>query len=67
MTDEHIFFKFHRAANPREKAYTVVFKRNPEAFWYDDYKEMEMDYSVTNPFLEFADAADEDMMMRINF
>lgn len=63
MTDEHIFFKFHRAANPHEKAYTVVFKRNPEAFWYDDYEEMEMDYSVTNPFL---DSADEGMMTSIN-
>ena len=60
LTEEHVFFKFHRAANPNDKAYIVIFKRNPDAYWYDDYQEMTGDYALDNPFydsrLEIEDA-----------
>ncbi|MBN1291710.1 MAG: KamA family radical SAM protein [Candidatus Latescibacteria bacterium] len=50
LTGEHIIFKFHRAARPEDKAYIVIFRRNTEAYWYDDYKEMTGDYALDNPF-----------------
>jgi len=43
LTDEYIFFKFHRAAIPKDKSYTVMYYRNPDAYWYDDYEEMLVD------------------------
>jgi len=52
LTEEHVVFKFHRAANPEDKAYIVIFKRNPNAYWYDDYKDMTNDYALDNPFYD---------------
>jgi L-lysine 2,3-aminomutase len=49
-TDTHVFFRFHRAANPKEKARFLVFESNPAAYWFDDYEEILDDYSVDNPF-----------------
>ncbi|MBN2013054.1 KamA family radical SAM protein [candidate division KSB1 bacterium] len=49
LTDEHIFFRYHRAAKPRDKARFMVFKRNPRAYWFDDYAEVSKKYSVVNP------------------
>ncbi len=39
LTDEHVIFKFHRAADNRNTAKVLVFRRNPEAYWLDDYKD----------------------------
>ena len=50
LTEENIIFKFHRAADPCEKARIVIFKRNPEAYWYDDYTDMVEEYILENPF-----------------
>lgn len=52
LTEEHVVFKFHRAANPENKAYIAIFKRNPDAHWYDDYKDMTSDYALDNPFYD---------------
>lgn len=49
-TDEHVFFRYHRAAEPQKKARFMVFKRNPNAYWYDDYDEIISQYSIENPF-----------------
>ncbi len=51
MDDEHIYFRYHRAAQPVEKSRFIVCRRNPEAFWFDDYSEMVVDYRIENPFL----------------
>jgi len=59
MTDEHVFFRFHRAANPEDKAYTVVFRRNPEAYWYDDYEDLLIDRTIANPFIDETTVAEE--------
>jgi KamA family protein len=40
LSDEHIFFKFHRAAAVQDSARFMVFARNPEAYWFDDYTVM---------------------------
>lgn len=52
MTDEHIFFRYHRAANPDEKAQFLVFQKNPKAYWFDDYHEVVTQFKFENPFLE---------------
>ncbi len=49
-TDGHVFFRYHRAANPQEKARFMVFESNPHAYWFDDYDEVIAEYSIDNPF-----------------
>jgi KamA family protein len=49
-TEDHIYFRYHRAANPQEKARFMIFKRNPNAYWYDDYDEIIHEYSIENPY-----------------
>jgi len=49
-TDENIHLRYHRAANPQEKARFMIFKRNPDAYWFDDYDEIIKDYSIKNPY-----------------
>ncbi len=39
MTDEHIIFRYHRAADPKMQGRTMVFERKPSAQWFDDYPE----------------------------
>ncbi len=38
-TEEHIYFRYHRSASPENRGRFLVFKRNPEARWFDDYTE----------------------------
>lgn len=39
LTEDRILFKYHRAANPRHVGRILMFRRNPDAFWFDDYIE----------------------------
>ena len=55
LTEDNIIFKFHRSADPGEKARVVICRRNPEACWYDDYPEIIDDYRIENPFFEAED------------
>ena len=41
MTDDHIVFRYQRAADPANRGRSVVCERNPEAQWFDDYPESE--------------------------
>jgi len=45
-TEEHIFFRYHRAAEEENAGKFMVFKRNPEAHWFDDYTELVAEYKV---------------------
>lgn len=38
QTEEHIFFRYHRAADPANSGKMMVFRRNSEACWFDDYR-----------------------------
>ncbi len=38
LTDSHIFMRYHRAANPEQKGRFMIYERNPEAYWFDDYR-----------------------------
>ncbi len=49
-TNYHTFFRYHRSADPQKKAKFMVFKSNPDAYWFDDYDEIVADYSIENPF-----------------
>jgi KamA family protein len=50
QTKNRVYFRYHRAANPQEKARFMIFKRNPNAYWYDDYDEIIHEYSIENPY-----------------
>ena len=39
LTEELILLKYHRAAEPRLQGEVMVFRRRPEAHWFDDYPE----------------------------
>ncbi len=41
LDDMNIFFKYHRAADHDDFGRILVFKRNPDAYWLDDYSEVE--------------------------
>ncbi len=40
MTDENIIFRIHRAADPYDSGKVFICKRNTNAYWFDDYKEI---------------------------
>jgi KamA family protein len=46
MTDEHIFFRYHQSSDPEQIGSFMIFKRNPDAYWFDDYRELVARYSV---------------------
>ncbi|MEZ5362658.1 MAG: KamA family radical SAM protein [Bryobacterales bacterium] len=39
LTPENVILRYHRAASAQNEGRTLVFKRNPEAQWFDDYAE----------------------------
>ncbi len=45
-TDDLIFFRYHRAADPDNSGRFMVYRRNPEAHWFDDYVELVDEYRV---------------------
>ena len=45
LTEKYIYFKYLRAADEDNGAKFMVFKRDPEAYWFDDYKELVDEYS----------------------
>jgi lysine 2,3-aminomutase len=49
-SDGHVYFRYHRAANPEEKARFLVLNSNPHAHWFDDYDEVVSEYLIENPF-----------------
>jgi KamA family protein len=41
-TEEHIYFKYHRTAFAKDDGRFMVYKRNPKATWFDDYKDKDL-------------------------
>jgi lysine 2,3-aminomutase len=39
-TDECTFFKYNQAADPENLGRFMVYKSNPDAYWFDDYTEL---------------------------
>jgi len=42
-SDDEMIFKYYRAARNRDSGRIITFKRNPKAYWIDDYKEAKKD------------------------
>ena len=40
LTEDEIIFKYTRAAEVENNSRVLIFNKNPEAYWYDDYEEM---------------------------
>ena len=39
LTEDQIVFKYHQAADARNRGRVMIFERNPDAHWFDDYRE----------------------------
>ena len=46
LSSKNIYFKYQRAAEVQNTSRFMVFKRNPEAYWFDDYTELVDDYKL---------------------
>ncbi|GAH50319.1 unnamed protein product, partial [marine sediment metagenome] len=50
MTEEVAYFRYHRAARDEDSGHFMAFRRNPSAYWLDDYSEIIQDYPVNMPY-----------------
>lgn len=50
LTARHVIFKYHRAADPDLSGRVMIFRRNPAAYWFDDYHELVDEYQLENPY-----------------
>lgn len=48
-TKDHVYFKYHRAFKDEDSGRFMVFASNPDACWFDDYKEQIKDRRITLP------------------
>ena len=48
-TDRHTYFKYNQAADPGDLGRFMVYKSNPEAYWFDDYTELVDEGRVWGP------------------
>ncbi len=46
LTHDLIFFKYHRSARREDSGRFLAFKRNPDAYWFDDYSDPVFDAPV---------------------
>jgi len=53
LTKERVYFKYHRAAEDADSGRFLVLKRNPNAYWLDDYDEVIRDYAVNLPYRSY--------------
>ncbi len=49
-TKKFVYFKYHRAADDQDSGRFLVFKSNPNAYWFDDYDEVVRDYPTNLPY-----------------
>jgi len=47
-TDNYVFFRYHRAADPKNKGRFFVYQSNPRAYWFDDYEQTIEEYTIPN-------------------
>jgi lysine 2,3-aminomutase len=47
-TREAVYFKYHQAADPSDMGRFMVFRSNPEAYWFDDYDELLDDHRIVS-------------------
>ena len=49
-TKKFVYFKYHRAADDQDSGRFLVFKSNPNAYWFDDYEEVVRDHPINLPY-----------------
>jgi len=49
LTDEYVIFKYMRAADNEDNSKICLFKRNPRAYWLDDYEEAIDEFQLEYP------------------
>lgn len=47
-TEGHVYFKYHRAARREESCRFIVARSNPQAYWFDDYRELVNDQKLAD-------------------
>jgi len=50
LTDDCVYFKYHRAADNSDSGKILIYKRNPNAYWLDDYEEEIVNYPLYMPY-----------------
>ncbi len=50
QSNEEIYFRYHRSAEEVQSGDFLVFKKNPNAYWFDDYEEVVKHYSYNEPY-----------------
>ena len=50
QTHDEIYFRYHRSAEESQSGDFMVFRKNPNAFWFDDYEEVIKKYSFNQPY-----------------
>jgi lysine 2,3-aminomutase len=53
LTKNRVYFKYHRAADDADSGRFLVLKRNPNAYWLDDYDEIIREYAVDRPYRSY--------------
>ena len=48
LDKKYVYMKYHRAADDADSGRFFTLKRNPEAYWLDDYKEYHKKYPLDN-------------------
>jgi len=48
---DFIYFRYHRAAKDQDSGRFMAFKRNPNAYWLDDYEQVVQDYPIDLPYV----------------
>jgi len=46
LTEEHVCFKYMRSAEADNNSRLLMFKRNHQAYWFDDYAEAQDEFSL---------------------
>lgn len=46
LTQDRIFFKYHRANRLLDSSRFMIYERNPEAYWLDDYTDCIEEYPL---------------------
>lgn len=44
LTKKHIMFRYHRAADEKDQSKVLIYKRDPNAHWFDDYTQLVEDF-----------------------
>jgi lysine 2,3-aminomutase len=53
LTKNRVYFKYHLAADDADSGRFLVLKRNPNAYWLDDYDEIIREYAVDRPYRSY--------------